>query len=103
MYNTLLKHLSETQRIIILIFVGCGDKTRTQQEVCNLFNAKHFSRSTISKFEKKFRETGHIRHIINAGYLKINENLKFNVFLNVKENFHNTSREIAVDNIMSQW
>ncbi|KAJ8945395.1 hypothetical protein NQ318_016002 [Aromia moschata] len=38
-YN--VAHLTVTQRIEILIFNGCGNKTRTQQEVCNLFNAKY--------------------------------------------------------------
>ncbi|KAJ8941697.1 hypothetical protein NQ318_023663 [Aromia moschata] len=36
-----MAHLTVTQRIEILIFIGCGNKTRTQQEVCNLFNAKY--------------------------------------------------------------
>ncbi|KAJ8962821.1 hypothetical protein NQ318_001221 [Aromia moschata] len=29
-----MAHLTVTQRIEILIFIGCGNKTRTQQEVC---------------------------------------------------------------------
>ncbi|KAJ8943147.1 hypothetical protein NQ318_022888 [Aromia moschata] len=36
-----MAHLNVTQRIGILIFIGCGNKTRTQQQVCNLFNAKY--------------------------------------------------------------
>ncbi|KAJ8957745.1 hypothetical protein NQ318_017643 [Aromia moschata] len=39
--NFNMAHLTVTQRIEILIFIGCGNKTRTQQEVCNLFNAKY--------------------------------------------------------------
>ncbi|KAJ8933195.1 hypothetical protein NQ318_012078 [Aromia moschata] len=40
--------LSDTQRILILL--GCGDKTRTQKKVCEIFNTKypnrHISQST---------------------------------------------------------
>ncbi|KAJ8914787.1 hypothetical protein NQ315_014529 [Exocentrus adspersus] len=33
--------LSERQRIEILILLGCGDKMRSQAELCALFNAKY--------------------------------------------------------------
>ncbi|KAJ8911034.1 hypothetical protein NQ315_017400 [Exocentrus adspersus] len=33
--------LSERQRIEILILLECGDKIRSQAEVCALFNAKY--------------------------------------------------------------
>lgn len=101
-----MAHLSETQRIEILILIGCGDKTRTQKEVCNLFNAKYpdrpISQSTVSKIEKKFRETGHVKHIANAGRPKINENVKLNVLLSTEENPHIMSRQIAANNEVSQ-
>ncbi|KAJ8952915.1 hypothetical protein NQ318_006532 [Aromia moschata] len=55
-----MAHLTVTQRIEILIFIGCGKETRTQQEVCKLFNAKYLdnpiTQSTVSKIESKFRE-----------------------------------------------
>lgn len=101
-----MAHLTETQRIEILIFVGCGDKTRTQEEVCNLFNAKYperpITRSTVSKIVRKFRETGHVKQVPNAGRPKMNENVKLNIALSIEENVHNTSRQIALDNAVSQ-
>ncbi|GFG40862.1 hypothetical protein Cfor_02480, partial [Coptotermes formosanus] len=59
-----MAHLTVTQRIEILILIGCGNMTRTQQEVCDLFNEKYpdrpISQSTVSKVESKFRETGNV-------------------------------------------
>ncbi|KAJ8952513.1 hypothetical protein NQ318_003309 [Aromia moschata] len=56
-----MAHITVTQRIEILIFIGCVNNTRTQQEVCNLFNAKYpdnpITQSTVSKIASKFRET----------------------------------------------
>ncbi|KAJ8947591.1 hypothetical protein NQ318_010103 [Aromia moschata] len=43
--------LSDTQRIEILILLGCGDKTRTQKQ------------STVNRIENKFREFGNVTHI----------------------------------------
>ncbi|KAJ8959172.1 hypothetical protein NQ318_022433 [Aromia moschata] len=58
-------------RIEILIFIGCGNKTRTQQEVCNLFNAKYpdnpITQSIVSKIEYKFRETGDVEDLPKSG------------------------------------
>ncbi|KAJ8923943.1 hypothetical protein NQ315_006719 [Exocentrus adspersus] len=52
--------LSERQRIEILILLGCGDKIRSQAEVCALFNAKYpenqISQGTVSKILHKFEE-----------------------------------------------
>lgn len=42
------------------MLVGHGDRTRTQAEVCILFNDKYpkrlTTRSVVSKVEKKFRD-----------------------------------------------
>ena len=35
--NLIMAHLTETQRIDILIMIGCSNKTRTQKEVCEIF------------------------------------------------------------------
>jgi hypothetical protein len=41
---------SEGERIEILIMVGYGDKLRTHEETCKLFNQEHpIARSTVSK------------------------------------------------------
>lgn len=94
-----MAHLNETQRIEILILSGCGDKKRTQTEVCNLFNAKYpdrpISQSTVSKIVRKFRENGHVKHIPNAGRPKIEDNVKLDILLNVHDNPHNSSTQIG--------
>lgn len=98
--------LTETQRIEVLIMVGYGDRTRTQQEVCNLFNIKYpntpITQSTVSKIEKKFRETGHVKHVANAGRPKMNDNVKLDVLLSVAENHQINSRQIAADKDISK-
>ncbi|CAG9834474.1 unnamed protein product [Diabrotica balteata] len=47
--------------------IGCGNKTRTQKEVCEMFNDKYpgkqVSQSTVSTIEKKFRYSGHVKNI----------------------------------------
>lgn len=81
---------SEIYRKEILIFIECGDEIRTQEEVCNLFNAKYsnrrITRSTVSNIVKKCTETDHIQHIPNAGSHKIEENAK--LLLSVGNNPH---------------
>lgn len=102
----IMVHLSETQRIEILILLGCGDKTRSQDEVRTLFNAKypnqHISQSTISKIAKKFRETGSVKNIQNGGRPKINDNTKLDILLAVEDNPYGSTRQIAAQNGICQ-
>ncbi|KAJ8944282.1 hypothetical protein NQ318_009659 [Aromia moschata] len=78
-----MAHLTVTQRLEILIFIGCGNKIRTQQEVCNLFNAKYpdnpITQSTVSKMESKFRETGDVKDLLKSGRPKITQNKKIDI------------------------
>ncbi|KAJ8948168.1 hypothetical protein NQ318_009260, partial [Aromia moschata] len=75
--------LSDTQ-IDILILLGCGDKTRTQKQVCEIFNTKYpdrlISQSTVSRIENKFREFANVTDIPKS------------------DNPHKPTRQIAVDN-----
>lgn len=55
----MVRHLSEHQRIEILMMIGYGERTRTQLKVCNLLNNKYpknesITPTTISKLEQKF-------------------------------------------------
>lgn len=55
-------YLTERERIDILIMVGYGDRRRTQQEVCTLFNSLYPSRAPItqtcvSKLIRKYANT----------------------------------------------
>lgn len=78
--------LTETERIEILIMIGCGDKARIQAEVRDLFNTKYpnrepVSQSTISKIQRKFRETGHVRDLPKRGRKSIPDAKKLDVVL----------------------
>ncbi|KAJ8940086.1 hypothetical protein NQ318_022564 [Aromia moschata] len=47
--------------------IRCGDKTRTQKQVCEIFNSKcpdrRISQSTVGRIENKFREFGNVTDI----------------------------------------
>lgn len=93
-------HLSEKERIEILMMIGFGDRVRTQQEVCNLFNANHpnrppITRSTVSKIELKFTEHGHVRDLPKGRPAKISEESKLDVVLEITNNPHVNIRTIA--------
>lgn len=95
--------LTETQRIELLIMIGCGDKTRTQKEVCELFNNKYpnrvpVSQSTVSKIEKKFRETGHVRDLPKGSRKPVPEHTEVDIMLAFEEDPHTSSRQVALDN-----
>lgn len=93
--------LTETQRLDVLIMIGCGDRIRTQKEVCELFNIKYpdteISQSAVSKIEKKFRESGHVRDLPRSGRPSISEDKKLNMILAIEENPHKATQELALD------
>lgn len=97
-----MAHLTITQRIEILIYLGCENLTRSQQEVCDMFNAKYPNRpitqSTVSKIKNKFRETGDIKNISTGGRPKISENQQLNILLQLEENPHCSSRKLVAGN-----
>ncbi|KAJ8961723.1 hypothetical protein NQ318_021323 [Aromia moschata] len=96
----------KTQRIEILIFIGCGNQTRTQQEVCNLFKAKYpdnpIIQSTVSKIESKFRETGDVKDLAKSGRPKITQDKKIGIVLSMEENPQSTSTLVVSENEVSQ-
>lgn len=92
--------LTENQRIEILMMIGFGDRMRTQQEVCTLFNLMHpdnepISQSTVSKIERKYREFGHVRDKPRSGRPQIDQIVKENVVLSAIEDPHVTVRQLA--------
>lgn len=99
--NLIIKmRLTETQRIEVLIMIGYGNRTRTQQEVCELFNQKYpdrppISQSTVSKIEKKFHQIGNVRDAPKTGRPSVSEEKQLDVLLNVRDQPHVTSRELA--------
>ncbi|KAJ8954522.1 hypothetical protein NQ318_000754 [Aromia moschata] len=54
---------------------GCGDKTRTQKQVCEIFNTKYpdrrISQSTVGRIENKFHEFGNVTDIPKSGRKRI--------------------------------
>ncbi|KAJ8952963.1 hypothetical protein NQ318_006580 [Aromia moschata] len=95
--------LSDTQRIEILILLGCGDKTRTQKQVCEIFNTKYLDRrisqSTVSRIENKFREFGNVTDIPKSGRKRIlDDEQKWDILLDIQDNPHKPTRQVAADN-----
>ena len=99
--------LTEKERIEILIMLGTGDKTRTQQQVCNLFNNKYpnrepISQGTVSKIEKKWRNIGIVKDIRRSGRPRVSDEKKLDILLTVQENPHTSSTHMATDNNLHQ-
>ncbi|KAJ8955691.1 hypothetical protein NQ318_008562, partial [Aromia moschata] len=99
--------LSDTQRIEILILLVCGDKTRTQKQVCEIFNTKYpdrrVSQSTVSRIENKFREFGNVTDIPKSGRKRIlDDEQKLYILLDIQDNPHKPTRQVAADNDVSK-
>lgn len=108
LYLHKMDHLTETQRIEILMILGYGDRMRTQQEVCNIFNDKYpdrnpLTRSTVSKVFKKFRESGHVKDAAHYGRPKsaTDGDKALNVLLSLEENPHLSTRILGEENHIS--
>lgn len=99
----MMPFLTETQRIEILIMIGYGDRVRTHQEVCQLFRDKYpdnpISQSTVSKIEKKFRDHGTVKNLPKTGrpVTVLTEDVQLDILLEIEDNPHSTSRNIALD------
>lgn len=99
-----MERLSEQQRIEILIFVGHGDRKRTQDEVCALFNERYpnrngISRCTVSRVIKKFRQTGNVKNLPKSGrpITATGGEKALNIMLSVEENPRQSLRKLADD------
>ncbi|KAJ8959214.1 hypothetical protein NQ318_022476 [Aromia moschata] len=95
--------LSDTQRIEIFILLGCGDKTRTQKHVCEIFHTEYpdrrISQSTVSRIENKFREFGNVTDIPKSGRKRIlDDEQKLDILLDIQDNPHKPTRQVAADN-----
>jgi Fe2+ or Zn2+ uptake regulation protein len=83
-----MNHLTEKERIEILMITGYGDRKRSHQEACPLFNETHpnrnpISKSTVTKTLKRFNETGSVTNRLKVGRPRIctNEDNSFNILL----------------------
>lgn len=72
----------------MLIIVWYGDRTSTQHEVSNLFIIKHpnisITPTTVSKIEKTFGDTGHVKYVANPSRPPIYDNVKLDIFLSAE-------------------
>ncbi|KAJ8920812.1 hypothetical protein NQ315_004953 [Exocentrus adspersus] len=92
--------LSKRQRIEILILFGCGDKIRSQAEVCALFNAKYpenqIWQGTVSKIFHKSEEHGTIHDLPRTRRARaLNEEKKLDIALELLENPHTSTVSLA--------
>ena len=94
--------LTEKQRIEILIMLGCGDKIRSQAEVCTVFNEKYpdnqITQSTVSRVFHKFEEHGTVRDLPRSGRPPaLTEDKKIDLMLSLTENPHSSVVTLALD------
>lgn len=95
--------LTETQRIEILIMLGCGEKTRTHNEVRIMFNNKYpnrepVSQSTISRIEAKWRETGTVKDLGKPGRPGVPNDKKLDILVSLTENPNLLTTQLGLDN-----
>ena len=96
-----MAHLSEKQRIEILMIYGYGDRRRTQREVCNVFNEVYpdtpVSQAAVCQLVRKFQETGSVKDVKRTGRPKSATNVEkaLDVLLAIEEAPKVSTREIA--------
>lgn len=95
-------YLTETLKIEILMMLGFGERKRSQEEVAALFHETHpdllpLSRSTVSKIEKQFRESGHVRHVPRRRPPKVSDETKLDILLSYQENPITPARQLSRD------
>lgn len=102
-------HLTETERIEILIMVGYGDRKRTQLEVCEIFNERYphrepITQSVVSKTLKRFRETGNVKDLVKTGPQRsaTNEDKKLDVLIEIEENPNISTRQLSLNHAVSK-
>ncbi|KAJ8933496.1 hypothetical protein NQ318_000313 [Aromia moschata] len=103
-FNSDMAHLSESQRIEILMIYGYGNGKRTQSEVYTVFNGIYpnnpVSQGTLCQLIKKIRETGNVKDVKRTGRPKsaTSEEKALNVLLIIEDTPQVSTREVA-DNL----
>lgn len=108
--------LTETERIKLLMMIGWGDRQRSLQDACSIFNetfpGRNISKSTASRLLQKLNDTGSVRNRSKSGRRRTatNDDNALNVLINLYEEpktsvpklalYHNTS-ERSVRRILS--
>jgi len=101
--------MTESERIEILMMIGYGDRKRTHQEVCNLFNDTHpdknpISKSTVTRTLQRYRETGGVKDRIKTGRPRTatSEDNALSILLDVIEQPKASLRQIAAAHNISR-
>jgi len=100
--------LSEKEKTDILSMVGYGDRKRTQQEVCDLFNQRYPNRvaitqSCVSKLVKKYNETGTVKDRRRSGRPKAatGGDVGLNVLIDLQDNPKQSLRQLSLNHHVS--
>ncbi|KAJ8954767.1 hypothetical protein NQ318_014874 [Aromia moschata] len=96
-------HLTDPFQATHWLPYGCGDETRTQKQVCEIFNTKYpdrrISQSTVSRIENKFRAFGNVTDIPKSGRKRIlDDEQKLDILVDIQDNPHKPRRQVAADN-----
>lgn len=101
-----MPRLSERERIAVLMMVGYGDRLRTHEEACDVFNAKYpekqISTSTVSRLVAKYDESGSVADLPRSGRPSTSNETKLNILLEIEENHHLSTRQLALNHNVSQ-
>src|SRR5215467_12306134 len=103
-------HLSEQERISLLMMRGWGDRLRSYTDVKNLFNYTFrnadngISRSTVHRTIRRFEQTGSAKNRPKPGrpISGTSPETSLDVLLSVIENPHDSSRRVALQHDISQ-
>lgn len=95
-------NLTEKERIEILMIIGFGDRRRTQQEVCVLFNNLYperdpITRTVVSKTLRRFNMSGNVRNLSKPGRptTVTSQNEALDIAIMLEENPQTSTPEIA--------
>lgn len=98
-----MAQLTEKERIEILMMIGFGDRVRTHEEVCHLFNAVHpdrnpISRSAVSKTLKRYTLFGSVKNLSKSGRPKTatNENISLDIAAELQENPRTSTTSLSL-------
>lgn len=103
--NLKMLHLTERERISMLMMRGWGDMKRSYSNVVTLFNATFrrdgnvVSRSTVGKTIDRFERTGSVKDRVRPGRpaTSTNDDRSLDVILSFMENPHQSSRSAALE------
>lgn len=102
-------HLNEQERITLLMMLGYGDRRRTFQEACNLFNTtfpnrENISKSTVHRVFHNFERSGNVKDLPKSGRTKSSttEDRSLDILFAVQEEPNTSVPKLALQNNISK-